>query len=82
MQSAPTAQIKDSRGRTLAQDLNDNLLPPPVTESLDKLREEVRAKAYDEAAIENVLDRAEPILTNQIVLGAVIALYFGRRSRS
>src|SRR5688500_7079627 len=31
MQSAPQAQIKDSRGRTMADDLNDHILPESVT---------------------------------------------------
>jgi TonB family protein len=76
-QSEPTAQIKDSRGRTMADDLNDHILTATVSAELERLREEARAKEADEAAVRDVLTRVEPVMKGQAARIAVITMYWG-----
>lgn len=75
-QSDPNAQVKDSRGRTLAEDLNDHILTADVSAELEKLREEARAKEADETALGEVLDTVFPIMEAEAARSAVLSTYW------
>jgi TonB family protein len=77
VQSEPSAQIKDSRGRTMADDLNDHILTPAVTAELEKLREEAHAKEGDEAAAREVIARVQPVVREQLTSLGIITFYWG-----
>jgi TonB family protein len=72
LKSAPDAQMKDSRGRTLAQDAGEYVFSPKALENLARLREEAQAKIDDAAAFDEVMDRSGASLMNEVAqLGAL-----------
>lgn len=73
----PSARIKDSRGRTMVDDLDDHILTAAISAELDELRKEARAKEADEAAVRDVIGRSELIVRTQAASFGVIAWYWG-----
>ncbi len=59
-------ELKDARGRTRRDDVQELILRESVTKHLESLREEARAKASDPAALQRILDAARPIVELEV----------------
>src|SRR5262245_33283437 len=62
VQQAPLAATKDSRGRTVVDDMNEYILPADAAKRVDELREQARSKESDATAVESILAQVRPIL--------------------
>lgn len=66
MQIPHEGELKDARGRTRRDDVQELILRESVAKHLASLREEARAKASDPAALQRVLDAARPIVELEV----------------
>lgn len=72
--------LKDSRGRTISDDIEEQILAEKTVARLDVLRKEAGAKANDAAALQPLLDEAKTILLRQTYALLAINMYWWARS--
>lgn len=72
----PGAEVKDSRGRTILDDIEDYMLAQDVSKQLDNLREQARAHESDAEATERLVAQAQPLLESELSKFAVISNYW------